>query len=106
MRSVVIALCALGVATPALASPHRHHARVFVPHRTVLVEPAPVALYPVEPAQTTFGTLSAPINYVPDPTAPVAFSGRNWNGIRSPYQYPNPDGFGGYYGAPDAFGGL
>jgi hypothetical protein len=66
--------------------------------------PAGVALYPVAPAETAFGYPAAPIRYVPDPTARVAFTGGNWNGVRSPYQYPIPAGFGGYYGAPDAFG--
>ncbi len=99
MRALLFGLTALA-ALPLQAS-----AADLGPYgRPVYPRTNEVALFPVAPAVTGLGVVSAPIRYVPDATAPVAFTGQNWNGIRSPYQYPNPPGFGGYYGAPDAFG--
>ena len=60
------------------------------------------AVFGVTPAPYgSYGYTARPVNAL----APVSYGGRSWNGPRTGLQYPVYNGFGGYYGNPDAFGG-
>jgi hypothetical protein len=51
------------------------------------------------------GRAGGTYGYAPaSPLASVAYGGHTWNGLRSGLEFPIYNGFGGYYGSPDAFG--